>query len=477
MKVLFTTSESVPFLKTGGLADVAGSLPIYLKKEGVDIRVVMPLYSKIEEKYRRKMDYIGYFYVDLGFRHQYAGVLSYKYKGVIYYFIDSEYYFKRDKIYGEVDDGERFIFFSKAATILPKFLDFKADIIHSNDWHTGLVPLYIEDFKKGDSFYSDIKSVHTMHNLKYQGVFPESILQEVAGLSRDYYHEDGLKYYDNINMMKAGIVYSNILTTVSKTYAQEIRYHFFGEGLEGIINKHSGKLRGIVNGIDYDEYNPKTDKKIAKNYTLKTIRNKKQNKLALQEKYGLPVDETVPIISMVTRLVAMKGLDLVRATIEELLQEDIQFVMLGTGDREYEDMFLYFQNKYPDKMAARVYFNEDEAHLIYAGSDIFLMPSMSEPCGISQLISLRYGTIPIVREVGGLKDTIEPYNLYTGKGNGFSFKNFNAHEMLFTIKNAIFIYKDKNNWNNLVQSAMNSKNDWEKSSREYIDLYENLISN
>lgn len=463
-------------LKTGGLADVAGSLPVYLKKEGVDIRVVMPLYSKIPEKYRSKMEYIGFFYVDLGHKHQYAGVLSYNYKGVVYYFIDSEYYFKRDNIYGETDDGERFIFFSKAATILPKFLDFKADVLHSNDWHTGLVPLYREDFAKGDSFYGDMKTVHTMHNLKYQGVFPESTLQEIAGLSKAYYHDEGLKYYDNINMMKAGIVYSNILTTVSRNYADEIKYPFFGEGLEGIINNHASKLRGIVNGIDYDEYDPKTDKKIAKNYTFKTIKNKKQNKTTLQKKYGLPVNEDVPVIAMVSRLVAMKGLELVRAVIEELLQEDIQFVMLGTGDKEYEDMFLYFQYKYPEKMAARVYFNEDEAHLIYAASDIFLMPSMSEPCGISQLISLRYGTLPIVREVGGLKDTVEPYNLYTGKGNGFTFKNFNAHEMLFTIKNALFIYKDEKNWYNLVESAMNSKNDWEKSSKEYIDLYKTLIS-
>ena len=475
MKVLFITSESVPFLKTGGLADVAGSLPAYLKKEGVDIRVVMPLYSKIPDKYRSKMEYIGFFYVDLGLKHKYAGVLSYKYNGVTYYFIDNEDYFKRDNIYGEADDAERFIFFSKAATILPKFLDFKADILHSNDWHTGLIPLYREDFAKGDSFYGDMKTVHTMHNLKYQGVFPESTLQEIAGLSKAYYHDEGLKYYDNINMMKAGIVYSNILTTVSRNYADEIKYPFFGEGLEGIINNHSSKLRGIVNGIDYDEYDPKTDKKIAKNYTFKTIKNKKLNKTALQKKYGLPVNEDIPVISMVTRLVAMKGLELVRAIIEELLQEDIQFVMLGTGDKEYEDMFLYFQYKYPEKMAARVYFNEDEAHLIYAASDIFLMPSMSEPCGISQLISLRYGTLPIVREVGGLKDTVEPYNLYTGKGNGFTFKNFNAHEMLFTIKNALFIYKDEKNWYNLVESAMNSKNDWEKSSKEYIDLYKTLI--
>lgn len=476
MKILFTTSESVPFLKTGGLADVAGSLPIYLKKSGVDIRVVMPLYSKISEEYKSKMDYIGFFYVDLGFRHQYVGVFSYTYKDVIYYFIDNEYYFKRDNIYGEADDGERFIFFSKAVTILPKYLDFKVDIIHSNDWHTGLVSLYREDFAKGDSFYGDIKTVHTMHNLKYQGIFPESILQDVAGLSSSYYNEDGLKYYDSINMMKAGIVYSHLLTTVSRTYAQEIKNSFFGEGLEGIIRDHAGKLRGIVNGIDYDDYNPETDKKISKTYNLKSIEKKKENKLALQKKYGLRVDEDIPVISMVSRLVAMKGLDLVENIMEELLQEDVQFVMLGTGDKKYEDMFLHFQNKYPEKMAARVYFDEAEAHLIYAGSDIFVMPSMAEPCGISQLISLRYGTIPIVREVGGLKDTVNPYNMYTGEGNGFTFKNFNAHELLFAIKRALFLYKDEAIWSNLIKEAMNSKNDWEQSSKEYIELYKNLIS-
>lgn len=477
MKVLYITAESVPFLKTGGLADVAGSLPVSLKKLGTDIRVVMPLYSKIPEKYREKMEFLGFYYVDLGPKHQYAGVYEYEFKGVTYYFIDNEDYFKREKIYGEEDDGERFIFFSKAATLLPKFLDFKPDIMHSNDWHSGLVPLYRQDFARGDSFYGDIKTVHTMHNLKYQGIFPESILQEVAGLSKEYFHEDGLKYYDTINMMKAGIVYSNLLTTVSRNYAQEIKSPFFGEGLEGVIGDHAGKLRGIVNGIDYEVYDPNKDKKISKNYNFKTIKNKKENKLALQKKYNLPVDEDIPLISMVSRLVAMKGLDLVRTIIEELLQEDIQFVMLGTGDKEYEDMFLYFQNKYPEKMASRVYFNEDEAHLIYAASDIFVMPSMSEPCGISQLISLRYGTIPIVREVGGLKDTVDPYNMYTGEGNGFTFKNFNAHELLFSIKRALFLYRDKKIWNGLIKSAMNSKNNWEKSSKEYIKLYENLINN
>lgn len=476
MKILYITSESVPFLKTGGLADVAGSLPAYLKTTGIDIRVVMPLYSRISQDYKKDMKYLGYFYIDLGYRHQYAGVLSYTYKDVIYYFIDSEYYFNRYNIYGEMDDGERFIFFSKAAVLLTKFLDFKADILHSNDWHTGLVPLYREDFARGDSFYGDMKTVHTMHNLKYQGVFPEAILEDVAGLSKGYYlHDDGLKYYDNINMMKAGIVYSNMLTTVSQSYAEEIKYPFFGENLEGIIRQHGGKLRGIVNGIDYDEYNPKTDKLISKNYSFKTIEDKKKNKLDLQKKYNLKQDKNVPLVSMVTRLVEMKGLELVARILDELLQEDIQFVMLGTGDARYEDMFRYFQHKYPEKMAARVYFDEREAHEIYAGSDIFLMPSMSEPCGISQLISLRYGTIPVVREVGGLKDTVEPYNRFTGEGNGFSFKNFNAHELLFSIKEALYLYKDKKIWNGLIESAMSSRNDWEKSANEYIELYKNLI--
>ena len=476
MKVLYITSESVPFLKTGGLADVAGSLPAYLKKMGVDIRVVMPLYSAIPEEYKSQMEYIGYFYVDLGYRHQYAGVLSYTYKDVIYYFIDSEYYFNRYNIYGEGDDGERFMFFSKAATLLPKILDFKADILHSNDWHAGFVPLYREDFARGDSFYGDMKTIHTMHNLKYQGIFKESMLEDTAGLSKRYYfHEDGVKYFDSINMMKAGIVYSNLVTTVSKSYAEEIKYPFFGETLEGIIKHHEGKLRGIVNGIDYEVYNPKTDKHLVKNYDFETIKDKKKNKTALQEKYGLPVDEDIPVVAMVSRLVEMKGLELVARILDELLQEDIQFIMLGTGDQEYENMFRHFQAKYPDKMAARVYFNEAESHLIYGASDIFVMPSMSEPCGISQLISLRYGTIPVVREVGGLKDTVEPYNRYTGEGNGLSFKNFNAHELLFSIKEALYLYKDKKIWNKLIKSAMNSKNDWEESSKEYIELYKSLI--
>ena len=475
MKILYIASEATPFIKTGGLADVAGSFPKALKENGCDIRVVLPLYSSIPHDFKSKMKNIGYFYVELGWRRQYAGVLSYEHEGVTYYFIDNEYYFKRYNIYGELDDHERFIFFSKAATILPKYLYFKPDIIHSNDWHTGLVPLFIKDFARGDGFYREIKSVFTIHNLKYQGVFSDSVLGDVAGLSREYYNEFGLKYFDKINLMKAGIVYSDKLTTVSKTYAQEIKNSYFGEGLEDTLRSQEYKLSGIVNGIDYKLYNPSTDKNIEKNYSKDNIEDKVQNKKALHKLYNLPLREDVPVIAMVSRLVAMKGLDLVSYILDELLQGDIQFILLGTGDRDYENMFNYFQVKYPEKVASRIYFNEKESHLAYAGSDMLIMPSMSEPCGLSQLIALRYGTIPIVHEVGGLKDTVIPYNQYTGEGNGFSFANFNAHEFLFTINKALDLYGNKDKWNSLIIQAMESKNDWDKSSKEYMKLYSKLV--
>lgn len=473
MKILYAAAEVAPFIKTGGLADVAGSLPKSIKDKGHDIRLVIPLYSTIDDEYRTKMKKEMEFYVDLGWRSQYVGVLSLVHQGATHYFIDNEFYFKRDNIYGEFDDGERFIFFTKSIALLLKKLDFKADIVHSNDWHTGLLPLYIKDFAKGDDFYKDIKTIFTIHNLKYQGIFDPAILESIGGLSMEYYHEDGIKHYDRINFMKAGIVYSDLFTTVSKTYAEEIKYRYFGERLEGIIRKNEEKLVGIINGIDYDLYNPEKDPNIMENYNFVTIGKKKMNKEALQDLYGLP-KKKVPVLAMVSRLVAMKGLDLVSHILDELLQEDIQFILLGTGDKEYEDMFNHFQYKYPDKLASRIYFNAKESHIIYAGADMFIMPSMAEPCGISQLISLRYGTIPIVRETGGLKDTVTPYNKYTGEGNGFSFSNFNAHELLDTIKRALDLYEDNRKWLKLVEQAMDSKNDWEKSSLEYIDLYKKI---
>ncbi len=473
MNILYVASEATPFIKTGGLADVAGSLPYALHEEGHNVSVVIPFYSRISQDLKDKMVKIAEFYIDLDWRRQYVGVLEYKEEGNRYLFIDNEFYFNRQGLYGLGDDGERFVFFNKAVVRMIRELDLDIDIVHANDWHCGLIPLYIKDFAKGDSFYNPIKSVYTIHNLKYQGVFPKSLLN-LAGLSMDYFHEEGLKFYDSINFMKAGIVYCDALTTVSESYAQEIRYAFYGESLEGIIRKHEYKLRGIVNGIDYDVYNPKTDERIPYNFDARAIANKKKDKKELQKKFSLPQRGDVPVISMVSRLVAMKGLDLVRYVLDELLQEDIQFVVLGTGDDEYENMFRGFQWKYPEKMSAHIYFNEDESHLVYAGSDLFLMPSLAEPCGISQLISLRYGTIPIVREAGGLRDTVIPYNKYTKEGNGFSFANYNAHELLFVIKDALEVYKDKASFKKLMRSAMKADHSWKSSSKKYTELYKSL---
>ena len=474
MNVLFLTSESVPFIKTGGLADVAGALPKELIKRGVDIRVVLPLYNKIDSKYREKMEKITEFYVDLDWKHQYAGVYELKWDGVIYYFIDNLEYFDRDSLYGFDDDAERFIYFSKACTLLPKEINFKPDIIHSNDWHTAMVNVFVNDFRTGDSYYDDIRTLFTIHNLKYQGIFNSDNLR-LAGLDGKYFNENDLKYYDAINFMKGGIIHASHVNTVSENYAREIQYPFYGEGLDGCIREYNYKLDGIVNGIDFELWNPKTDKNIAQNYDLKSIEKKVKNKLELQKLFNLPVREDVPMIGIVSRLNEMKGMDLIRFILDELLQEDIQMVVLGTGDYTYEEMFKYFEWKFPDKLAARIYYNDKESHNIYAASDFYLMPSVSEPCGISQLIAMRYGSLPIVREAGGLKDTVIPYNEYTGDGTGYSFANINAHELLFTIKKAVEIYNDdKEAHNKLVENAMKQKNDWEVSSEKYLKLYEEI---
>lgn len=474
MKVLFLTSEADPFIKTGGLADVAGSLPKELHKKGIDIRVAMPLYSTIGQIYKKKMEKIKEFYVDLDWKHQYAGVYKLNWDGVIFYFIDNLEYFDRENAYGYDDDAERFIFLSKAMTLLGKEIDFKPDIIHTNDWHTSLVNIYVNDFRKGDSFYDDVRTLFTIHNLKYQGVFDSGYLK-LTGLDGSYFNEHDLKYFDAINFMKGGIVHSTAFNTVSENYAKEIKYPFYGEGLDGVVREYDFKLSGIVNGIDYDIWNPKTDKHIYKNYDKNKLKDKLENKTKLQKAYNLPVDPDVPMIAICSRLTAMKGFDLVRYILDELLQEDIQIVVLGTGDYTYEEMFKYFEWKYPKKLAARIYYDGIESHKLYAASDLFMMPSISEPCGISQLIAMRYGSLPIVREAGGLKDTVKAYNKYTGEGTGFSFENINAHELLFTSKKAIKLYKeDKKAFTKLIKNAMSEKNDWEESSKAYIKLYEEI---
>ncbi len=476
MKIFYMTSESTPFIKTGGLADVSGSLPKSFAQVGHDVSVVLPLYGQISYEHREKMEYVGSYFVDMEWRRQHVGVFKLELDNVKYYFIDNEFYFKREGIYGLGDDGERFIYFSRAAVSLLRFLDEKPDIVHANDWHTGLIPLYIKDFAKGDYFYDKIKTAYTIHNIKYQGIFSAKILP-LTGLSAAYFHEDGIKYYDAINMMKAGIVYCDLLTTVSETYAHEITYPYFGEGLDGIIRKHQRKLVGIVNGIDYDKYNPKTDKLINYNFNQKNLDNKVKNKLELQKMFNLPERKDVPMISMVTRLADLKGIDLLDYILGEMLQLDIQFVVLGTGESRFEDMLRFYERIFKDKMSARIYFNENESHKIYAGSDLYLMPSIAEPCGISQLIAMRYGTLPIVRETGGLVDTVEPYNKYTGEGTGFRFSNINAHELLFTIKEAIEVYKDKEKFNKIITSAMEKDFSWNTSRDEYIKYYERIINN
>lgn len=474
MNILYVASEAHPFIKTGGLADVAGSLPKAIKSQGHDIRVVIPLYSKIKEEYRKKMKYVGYYYVDIAWMHRYVGVYELEHDGVKFYFLDNESYFNRENIYGEFDDAERFIYFSKAVVVLPKYLDFKVDVINANDWHTGLVPVYVNDFRIGDEFYKDVKTLYTIHNLKYQGIFDRSVFH-MTGLPAGYMNFNDLEFNNAISFMKAGIVHSTKFNTVSKTYAENIKTPFYGEGLENVINFHSYKLSGIVNGIDYDVWNPKTDKYIIRNYSSRTIKNKVNNKTFIQKRFGLPIREDVVMIGMVSRLTEMKGLELLRYIIEELLQQDIQFVVLGTGEHTYEEMFKYFEYKYPDKMAARMYFNTEEANMIYAASDLYMMPSISEPCGISQLISMRYGTLPIVRETGGLKDTVIPFNRYTGEGTGFTFANINAHELLFKTKEAISVYyNERELFNKIIKNAMNSEYNWDKSSKEYIELYRSL---
>ncbi len=477
MKILYVASEATPFIKTGGLADVAGSLPQALQREGIDVTVVIPKYGQIPWEYNGEMEHIGHFFVDLGFRHQYAGVFQWIRDGVRYLFIDNQFYFHRPNVYGEGDDGERFIFFNKAVVQMIGWLDEAFDVVHANDWHTGLIPLYIRDFAIGDPRYKKIKSVYTIHNLKYQGVFPREILMEVGGLSENYIREDTMAFYDQINMMKAGIVFADHVTTVSATYAKEIMTAFFGEGLEGVLRAQSFKVSGIVNGIDLETYDPSTDPHIKANYSVDDLSGKKTNKQELRRIAGLADSKDVPIIAFVSRLVSMKGLDLIAHIMDEMMQLDVQMVLLGTGERRYEEMFRYFNELFPSKFRAFLTFDEKKSHTLYAGADLLMMPSLKEPCGISQLIAMRYGTLPIVRETGGLKDTVIPYNKHTGEGTGFSFANINAHELLFTVKKALALYEDEEAWESVVKQAMNANHSWDESSKKYIEIYEDIVGN
>lgn len=476
VKVLFAASEAVPFIKTGGLADVMGALPKALASKGMDVRLVIPKYSQIADSFRSQMKPVTHGIVNLAWRQLYYGVEEIDWNGVKVYFIDNEWYFKRDRLYGFDDDDERFAYFCRAVlTMLPK-IGFQPDIIHCNDWHTGLMGVFLKEDFYHDPFYQHMKIIYTIHNLKYQGIYPPSIMRDIIGLPQELFDNGNLECDGCVNYMKSGMVYADYITTVSKTYAQEITYPYFGEHLDGYIRTARDRITGIINGLDEDAYNPATDTHIAATYTADTFPARKHiNKEALQRELGLPVNRNIPVVAMVSRLVEDKGLDLVTCIMDELIEEDIQLVIVGTGDWAYEDAFRNLARRYPTKVSANILFNEGLAHQVYAAADIFMMPSRYEPCGLSQLIALKYGAVPVVRETGGLKDTVIPFDKYTNQGNGLTFMNFNAHELLFTVKRALSYYADSAVWEHLVHNAMESDYGWDRSAQAYADLYHTVL--
>ena len=472
MKVLYVSSEALPFAASGGLADVAGSLPAALRKRRVTVKVVMPLYGTINDEMRSSMRFITSVMVPVSWRRQYCGIFEAKANGVTYYLLDNEYYFKRNALYGQYDDGERFAFFSRAVLEILPLIDFKPDIIHCNDWQSALVPVYYSTMYANREGYTGIKTVFTIHNIQYQGIYGKEILGDVFGLGEE--HTALVEFGNCINLMKGGIECANKVTTVSNTYAQEILDPWFSHGLHPILQNRSGKLSGILNGIDTDNYNPETDKNIAANYSADDFSGKAVDKAALQEIFNLQQNPDVPIVAIISRLVSHKGFDLVKRVMWELVATtEMQLVILGSGDWEYEEFFRNLAAAFPGKVGLRVGFIPDLARKIYAGADLFLMPSKSEPCGLSQMVALRYGTVPIVRETGGLKDTITDSG--DGKGNGFTFKSYDAYDMLDAIRRGITAYYDRENWPALVERALRCDNSWGKSAKEYIELYKSII--
>lgn len=474
-KILFASSEAVPFIKTGGLADVAGSLPKYFDRKNYDVRVILPKYICMDAQWKAQLQFLCHFYVNLGWRKQYAGIFQAKADGITYYFVDNEFYFAGDKPYNHIhEDVEKFAYFSKAVLEALPFLDFCPDIIHCHDWQTGLIPVYLRTLYGGERYYAGIRTVYSIHNLKFQGRFTLPAVADITGLPQQIFTADKLESYGEANYLKGGVVYADAITTVSRTYAMEITTPEGGEGLDGLMRARSDVLFGIPNGLDYEEYDPETDVFLENHFNQTNfVSQKAANKESLQRELSLPTEPDVFFLGMVSRLYDQKGFDLVTYIMEELLStEKIQIVVLGTGDEKYESSFRYFAEKYPDKLHADIGYSDDLAHRIYGSCDAFLMPSLFEPCGLSQLMSLRYGTVPIVRETGGLKDTVEPYNEYENTGTGFSFANYNAHEMLATLRYAMKVYRtDRKAWNALALRGMQQDFSWESSAREYEALY------
>ena len=476
MKILFAASECVPFIKTGGLADVVGALSPVLAQQGHDVRVILPLYSAIPEKWQSQMKDECEFQVELCWRHQYCGIKSFEYQGVTFYFVDNQFYFGRSYIYGlGGDEYERFGFFSRAVIDSLAHLNWQPDVIHCNDWQTGMVPALLKIQYAHFPFYSDIKTVFTIHNLQYQGVFSIKDVQDTLGLGDSLFTSDKLECYGCANYMKAGLVYADELTTVSPSYADEIQTAFYGERLDGLLRARRAQLTGILNGIDVNDYAPEKDPMIYAQYDPYHLGGKEYCKQELQKELGLTVDPMVPVVGIISRLSNQKGFDLIECVIRELMATGIQLVVLGMGEAKYTNLFSWAESEYPGRVAARFAMDHQLAHRIYAGTDMFLMPSQFEPCGLSQMIAMRYGSVPIVRETGGLRDTVLSYNKFTDDGNGFTFFNYNAHDMLHTVRRAVHYYRNNREvWYKLIVRGMTGDYSWFASAGKYLDLYEKM---
>ena len=472
MNILYVTSEAVPFCKTGGLADVAGSLPPSLAANGDRVSVILPLYERVKNQWGDKLHFEKWTFVRLAWRSVYCGLFSLEREGVTWYFIDNESYFRRGDLYGYFDDGERFAFFSRAVTELLRSLPEKPDVVHCNDWQSALVPVYIRDEAVRDEFYKSIRTVITVHNIEYQGRYGRDTLEDLFGPDRGWFDGGTMEFGGDVNLLKGAIVTADAVTAVSPTYAQELKYAYFAHGLENVMMQYKGKLHGVLNGIDMKRYDPAHDKALAAVYSAEDLSGKSRDKAALQRLLGLQERPDTPIIAMVTRLVSHKGLDLVCETLDAIMEKDVQFVVLGKGDAKYETFFEYAKQRYGTRMAVHLGYSEELAMQIYAGADLFLMPSKSEPCGLSQMIAMRYGTVPIVRETGGLKDTVHAYEAWNGAGNGFTFANYNAGDMCYVVCQAIDLYhENRNAYARLQQRGMTADFSWTRSAQAYREIY------
>lgn len=476
MNIFFISSEVAPFIKTGGLADVASSLPPALAAAGNDVRVALPLYAAIGDQWRSQMTFVKYFYFRLGWRSSYCGLFELKRGGITYYFVDNETYFKRNGLYGHYDDGERFAYFSRACIEIPGQIDWAPDILHSNDWETALVPIYLLEARRTYPHLSKTKSVYTIHNIEYQGRFGRSILEDVFGLDSSYFNENMLSFYGDVNLMKGAIYAADQVTTVSPTYANELQYSFYAHGLEGVVMDNYHKVTGILNGLDMAANDPATDKIITANFSAGDLSGKAACKAALQRELGLEEDPDAAIIACISRLVGHKGYDLVTNVFNRIMSKHVQFVVLGTGEWGFEEFFRNAQRQYPGRVSANIKYAAALSTKIYAGADIMLMPSIAEPCGLTQMFAMRFGTVPVVRLTGGLKDSVPSYNPTTGDGLGFTFGNINADDMLNAINRALDLYTgDREAWTVLQKKGMTTDFSWDKSAQAYLDVYQKLM--